>query len=165
MVAETRAIEMPPLPADAVLKLLSVQSPDQNDERLAQLASLLEGNAQAVSETSRRLASGMPAWVIIEWLEQRRVVVARDAHGVEASTRFAGPPRDRRSGHRDQCRTDQRARDTPGASVRANAEKVRGAGGRALQATRLRSQTHASFGRRGCRRLRRAKRRDGAHAL
>lgn len=79
----TPAIEMPPLGLAAVLDLLERGSPANSHGRIERLAHLMEGNAAAVADTSRRLASGMPIERIIEWLERGQFVVARDPLGAE----------------------------------------------------------------------------------
>lgn len=79
----TQAIEMPPLPLGSVLSLLERRGGRQDPARLERLAAGLAGNVSVVTEVSRRLASGMPAERIIDWLEQRRLVVARGPEGAE----------------------------------------------------------------------------------
>jgi restriction system protein len=79
---DTAMIEMPPLGLDDVMDLLAQRTGHGDPARLRKLGWLLEGNSAAVIDVSQRLASGMPADRIIEWLERRRLVVARDAHGV-----------------------------------------------------------------------------------
>jgi len=83
------AVEMPPLSLEAVVALLADGAARSDRDRVERLARLLEGNASAVVEMSRRLASGMPIERIIEWLEQRRLVVARDPKA--ASCRWDRP--------------------------------------------------------------------------
>jgi restriction system protein len=90
---DTPSVETPPLPLPAVLDLLGRGSPSSDRARIDRLARLLEGNASAVEETSRRLASGMPIERIIQWLEQRRLAVARDPHGAELA--LGNPGRER----------------------------------------------------------------------
>jgi restriction system protein len=90
---DTPSVETPPLPLAAVLDLLVRGSPSGDGARIERLARLLDGNASAVAETSRRLASGMPIERIIEWLEQRRLVVARDPQGRELALGTPGRQR------------------------------------------------------------------------
>lgn len=80
---DTPHFEMPPLPLSQVVALLTDGAVVDDRGRVERLATLLEGNASAVAETSQRLASGMPIERIIEWLERRRLVVARDSQGAE----------------------------------------------------------------------------------
>jgi restriction endonuclease len=80
---DTPELEMSPLPLSQVVALLADGAAVNDRGRVERLAKLLEGNVSAVAETSQRLASGMPIERIIEWLERRRLVVARDAQGAE----------------------------------------------------------------------------------
>jgi len=79
----TPSIEMPPLPLDDAVRLLTVGQSTADVARINRLATMLQGNALALTEVSRRLASGMPVDVILAWLEQRHLTVARDAGGDE----------------------------------------------------------------------------------
>lgn len=76
----TIAVELPPLSVPMVLQLLSRQS-GASEGRLGRVADLLEGNAAAVEAASRRLAGGMPADRLIEWLEGGALAVARGPEG------------------------------------------------------------------------------------
>jgi restriction system protein len=81
--ADTPSVEMPPLPLDDVVSLLTNDESTSDVARINRLATMLQGNAFAVTEVSRRLASGMPVDAILSWLEQRHLAVARDAKGNE----------------------------------------------------------------------------------
>ena len=89
----TPSVETPPLSLAAVLQLLERGSPSGEHARINRLARLLEGNASAVADASRRLASGMPIGVIVDWLEQPHLVVARDREGIELA--LGTPARER----------------------------------------------------------------------
>jgi restriction system protein len=78
--ADTFILEMPPLRTDQIIDLLARQS-GLSPPRLEKLAALLGGNATAVEEASRRLASGVPAERIVQWFESGRLTIARDAEG------------------------------------------------------------------------------------
>ncbi|MGA9286571.1 MAG: restriction endonuclease [Solirubrobacteraceae bacterium] len=80
---DTPSIEMPPLSLDDAVRLLAIGQSTSDVARINRLATMLQGNALAVTEVSRRLASGMPVDAILAWLEQRHLAVARDAKGDE----------------------------------------------------------------------------------
>jgi restriction system protein len=77
---DTHFVAMPPLTAPQVVELLAHES-GASPQQLAQLARMLAGNATAAEEASRRLASGMPAERIVEWLETGPLASAWDPAG------------------------------------------------------------------------------------
>lgn len=76
----TGDVEMPPLPVTRVIQLLS-RDGHVEPARLRRLARLLEGNAAATAEASKRLASGISAEQLIAWIERVEIPFARDPDG------------------------------------------------------------------------------------
>lgn len=82
--AETPGVGMPPLTSAQVINMLERQS-GLTSLQVEQLARLLSGNAAATSAASDRLAAGLPAKRLLEWLKSGRVPVALDPAGRELS--------------------------------------------------------------------------------
>ena len=76
------SVAMPPLSTSQILTLLT-QQVDLTSHDAEELAGLLAGNTAAVAAVSHRLASGMPAERILEWLRGGHLPVAVDAAGRE----------------------------------------------------------------------------------
>jgi Restriction endonuclease len=79
---ETRSVVMPPLEPGQIVSLLSQQAAP-TPQQVKRLASLLSGNASAASAASARLAAGVPAARVIEWLESGHLPTAVDPAGRE----------------------------------------------------------------------------------